>query len=296
MKIGVLMGGISSEREVSLKSGKEIVNNLDSDKYDIIPIQIDKKEDIFTKVKDIDCAFLAFHGEFGEDGKVQAILENMNIPYTGCGVFTSALCMNKKQTKRVLKAENILVPPGYIAIEGKEINYDEIENFGYPLVVKPNNGGSSIGTFLVNNINQLKESIIKAFKFDKEVLIEKYLKGMEYTVPVLNGEVLPILSIRATGEFFDFESKYNVGGAEEIVADIDDKLKFEMQEIAKKCWDILECKAYVRVDIIVTEGVAYVLELNTLPGMTKQSLFPKSANAIGMSYSELLDKIIQYSL
>lgn len=290
------MGGVSSEREISLLSGSEILSNLDKNKYEAYPIVIDSKEEVLEKVKGMDFIFLALHGAFGEDGTVQALLESSGIPYSGCGVLTSAICMSKKQTKRILKAESINVAPGYVVYKDTEIDIEQLETINYPMVVKPNNGGSSIGTSLVFNREQLKKSIKEAFKFDSQVLIEKYLNGTEYTIPVLNGEALPILSIKARGWFFDYTSKYTKDGAIEIIADLPCNLQDEIKKIAEECWRIFDCKAYMRVDIIVSEGVPYVLELNTLPGMTKNSLFPKSAQAVNMSYSALLDNIIKYSL
>ncbi|MDT8718405.1 D-alanine--D-alanine ligase [Clostridium sp. 19966] len=296
MKVGVLMGGISSEREISLLSGQEIVENLDKSKYEVYPIVINSKKEVMEKVEGMDFAFLAFHGAFGEDGSVQALLESVGMPYSGCGVLTSALCMDKKQAKRVMRGEGINVAPEVIVYKGESFPEKELKALGYPVVVKPNNGGSSIGTFLATDEKEVKTSIQEALKYDDQVLVEKYLPGEEYTVPILNGEVLPILSIKASGKFFDYKSKYSDGGAEEIIAELPKDLEEKMRVIGEKCWRVFGCKAYVRVDIIVNEGTPYVLELNTLPGMTKHSLFPKSARGVNISYSELLDKIIQYSL
>ncbi|ARC83468.1 D-alanine--D-alanine ligase family protein [Clostridium argentinense CDC 2741] len=296
MKIGVLMGGVSSERKISILSGKEILNNLDKSKYEVLPIVINSKEEIIEKVKEVDFVFIALHGAFGEDGIVQGVLESISMPYSGCNVLTSALCMNKNQTKRILKSEDITVAPGIIVNDINQLPMKIIEGFGYPMVVKPNNGGSSIGTFLVNNKKELKDGILKVLQYDNDILIEKYLRGNEYTIPMLNGEILPIIAIKARNEFFDYNSKYEDDGAEEIIASLPYELEKKMKQIAKQCWHIFNCKAYVRIDIIVSEGVPYVLELNTLPGMTKNSLFPKSAEGANMKYSELLDKIIEYSL
>jgi D-alanine-D-alanine ligase len=296
MKIGVLMGGISSEREISLLSGQAVVDNLDKNKYEILPIIINNKEEVIEKVKGVDFVFLALHGAFGEDGTVQGILESISMPYSGCNLLTSALCMDKKQSKRILNNEGIRVPAGVVVKANEELPMQRIESLGYPVVVKPNTGGSSIATFLVNNEAQLKESVAEALKYDHQVLVEQYLSGNEYTICILNGEILPILFIKAKGEFFDFHSKYTTGGAEEIIVPIPAALEQEMIEIGKKCWEIFDCKAYVRVDIMVSEDRPYVLELNTLPGLTMNSLFPKSAKAVNLEYGQLLDKIIEYSL
>ena len=296
MKVAVLMGGVSSEREVSLMTGEGIVNNLNKEKYEVYPIVINNKSEVLEKVKNMDFVFLALHGEFGEDGSVQALLESIDMPYSGSGVLSSALCMNKILCKKVLKGENINVASEIVVRHLENLDVNEIESLRYPMVVKPNKGGSSVGTFLVNNECELRKAIIEAFKYDKEVLVEQYLNGKEYTVPVLNGKALPILEIEAKGVFYDYQSKYTDGGAEKHIAYLSKELEKEIKSIAEKCYSIFDCKAYARIDIIVSENIPYVLELNTLPGMTKNSLFPKSAKAIGMEYEELLDKIIEYSL
>ena len=297
MKVGILMGGISSEREVSLKSGEGIIKNLDKNKYEVFPIIINSKKEVIEKVQGLDFVFLALHGEFGEDGSIQALLESIGMNYSGCGVLTSALCMDKKQTKRILKSEGIRVAKDIkISLKNKNYSIEDLEALGYPMVVKPNAGGSSIGVSIVRNKEELQKSIIEALKYSTEILVEEYLEGEEYTIPVLNGEVFPILLIKSDTEFFDYVSKYADDGATEELVTLPKELQTEFEEIGKRCWDIFNCKAYVRIDIIVSKGLPYVLEINTLPGMTKNSLFPKSAKGANMEYSELLDKIIEYSL
>lgn len=296
MKIGVLMGGISSEREISILSGKEIVKNLDKNKYEVYSIIINSKQEVIEKVKGMDFVILAFHGIFGEDGTIQALLESISMPYSGCNMLTSAICMNKKQTKRILKAESINTAPFYMVYKNKEINFKKLCELKYPMFVKPNNGGSSIGISMASNKQELEQNIKEAFKYDDEVIVERYIAGDEYTVCMLNGEALPILSIKAKGKFFDYKCKYTEGESEEILAKLSNELESKIKEVSKKCWKVFDCKAYVRVDIIVSNGTPYVLELNTLPGMTTNSLFPKSAELAGMKYGVLLDKIIEYSL
>jgi D-alanine-D-alanine ligase len=292
MKIGVLMGGISTERDISLLSGQQIVENLDRNKYEVFPIEINSKDEVIDKVKGLDFCFIALHGQFGEDGCVQALLESISMPYSGCNVLSSALCMDKKQTKRILKAEGVNVAKGCCLQLNKEINYEELEKIGFPLIVKPNSGGSSVATFKVTTKAELEVAISEAFKYDQYVLVEECLNGSEYTVPILNGKLLPILSINPKGEFFDYKSKYTTGEAIEEVANLPQPLEDKIKAISEKCWDIFDCKSYVRVDFMLNNNEPYVLELNTLPGMTKNSLFPKSASAIGMAYPTLLDYII----
>lgn len=297
MKIAIVMGGISSEREVSLKSGEAVFNGIDKNKYEVVKVVLDDKKDIFTKITDdIDFAFLALHGKFGEDGCVQSILEAMDIPYSGCGPLTSALCMDKNMTKKILRDSNLPTAPWTVVRSVEEIDYEEIEKIGYPVFIKPNSGGSSVATFLVKSKEEVLNAVQKGLEVDDCVMIEKYIKGGEYTSFILNGEVFPTISIKANSEFFDFESKYSQNGATEEVVYLEEKLQDEINEISKGCWKAFNCKAYVRVDVIISDGVPYVLELNTLPGMTQTSLIPRSAKAKGIEFSQLIEKIIEYSL
>ncbi|MCR1849636.1 D-alanine--D-alanine ligase [Paraclostridium sordellii] len=297
MKVAIIMGGISSEREVSLKSGEAVFNGIDKNKYDVVKIVLDSKKDIFTKITDdIDFAFLALHGKFGEDGCVQSILEAMEIPYSGCSPLTSALCMDKNMTKKILRDSNLPTAQWTVVRNIEEIDYDEIEEIGYPVFIKPNSGGSSVATFLVKRKEDVYEAVKKGLEVDECVMIEKYIKGGEYTSFILNGEVFPTISIVANSEFFDFESKYNKNGAREEVVYLDKELQEKVNDISKGCWKAFNCKAYVRVDVIISDGIPYVLELNTLPGMTETSLIPRSAKANGLAFSDLIDKIIEYSL
>lgn len=296
MRIGVLMGGCSSERQVSLLTGEEIIKNLNKDKYHVIPIIINSKEEVFEKIKNVDFVFIALHGEFGEDGCIQSILETLNLPYSGSNPLTSALCMNKQQSKRILKCEGINVAKGICLKKSDFLNDSTSSKLRYPLIVKPNNGGSSIGVSLINDKNELNAALEAAFLYCEEVLIEEFLDGKEYTVPILNGAALPTLEISFNSSFFNYEAKYASQDTIEEVASLPKELKEDIEAIAEKSYELLDCKAYARVDIIVSNGKPYVLELNTLPGMTSASLFPKSAKAAHIGFSELLDKIIEYSL
>ena len=296
MKVGVLMGGISTEREISLKSGEGIVASIDREKYDVVPVVIDSKDDVINKVKDLDFAFIALHGKFGEDGSVQSVLETLGIPYSGCGPMTSAICMDKDMTKKVLKASDIRTARWTMARSIENIDFDKIENIGYPVVVKPNGGGSSVATNLAHSREEVINAVKLALDVDKEVMIEEYIKGDEITCCMINRKMYPVIAIKPTGEFFDFASKYDAGGAEEVVVTLDENLHKEVERLAVACWDALKCESYVRVDMIIKDGVPYILELNTLPGMTEASLFPKSAKAAGLSYDKLITTFIEESL
>jgi len=296
MRVGVIMGGISSEREVSLNTGREIVNNLDKNKYEVIPIVIDKKEDIIEKTKDIDFAFIALHGKFGEDGIVQAVLETLNIPYSGCNPLASGICMDKGITKSILKTAGVNTAEWLTARSIDELDLKKIAEIGYPVVVKPNSGGSSVATTIVRDENDIRDAVIGALKYDDEVMIEKYIKGEEITCCILDGKLLPVISIKPKSHFFDYTSKYADDGADEIIIELDSPVKEKVEEAVLKCWKYLKCSVYARVDIIIGEDDIYVLEINTLPGLTKNSLFPKSAKAYGLSFGELLDKIVELSI
>ncbi|MGL5752984.1 MAG: D-alanine--D-alanine ligase, partial [Paraclostridium sp.] len=195
MKVAVIMGGISSEREVSLNSGMAVYNNINRDKYEVVKIVLDSKIDIFEKLTDdIDFAFLALHGKFGEDGFIQSILETMDIPYSGCGPLTSALCMDKNMTKKILRDSKLPTAPWTVVKSIEEINYDVIDEIGYPVFIKPNSGGSSVATFLVHSKEDVLNAVQKGLEVDECVMIEKYIKGGEYTSFILNGEVFPTIS------------------------------------------------------------------------------------------------------
>ena len=297
MKIGVIMGGISSEREISLQSGKSVVENIDKNKYEVVPIIIDKKEDIINKVKEIDFALLALHGQFGEDGTVQSVLQTLGIPYSGCGPLSSAACMDKDMTKSLLKAAGVRTAPWINLMVGEEINYNEIEELGYPVVVKPTHGGSSVATFIIKEEKEIAKAVEEAFKWDNEVMIEKFIKGDEITCPVMGEEMFPVVAIKPHAEFFDYTAKYADGGSDEFVIELDRELHKEVEKMALDTYKALKCSVYARVDMIITENaVPYILEVNTLPGMTKASLFPKSAAGKGIDFSGLIDLIIQNSL
>lgn len=298
-KVVVIMGGISSEREVSLNSGKAVLEAINRDKYDVYKLIIDEPMDIVNKMpQDVDFALIVLHGKYGEDGTIQSMLESMNIPYSGCDPLTSGLCMDKNMSKKVLKSSNIPTAPWVIAKSVDSIDYNAIEKIGYPVFIKPNSGGSSVATFKVDKKEDVYEAVRKVLEVDDIAIIEGYLPGDEYTSFILNGEVYPTIKISSPNGFFDYESKYATGAkaaCEEVVY-LEKSLQNQINSISSQCWDSFNCKAFVRVDLILSDGIFYVLELNTLPGMTKTSLIPRSANAKGLSYSQLIDKIIEYSL
>jgi len=275
------MGGESSEREVSLVSGKEVMKNLNREKYEVWGIDVPGELSKLDEIKP-DIAFIALHGKGGEDGIIQKYLENRGIKYTGCEVKASELGMNKKNFLEMMRDNGIKIPQ-----QTKSI----------PCVVKPNSGGSSIGVSIVREKYELKNAVNKAKKYDREILIEEYIEGREITGGILGNDVLPIVEIIPKGDFFDYESKYNESGAEEICpAGLSEEMTKKVQEIVLKVFKIIGGKGFARVDMIIRKDIPYVLEINTIPGLTPNSLLPKEARAAGISYPAMLDRIIELAL
>ncbi|MFF2483058.1 D-alanine--D-alanine ligase [Paenibacillus sp. NPDC058071] len=297
MKVGVIMGGVSSEREVSLLTGQEMIKNLDRSKYEVVPVEINSKRDLIDKAAGLDIALLALHGKYGEDGTVQGTLESLGVPYTGCGVLSSSVSMDKELSKKLMRFENISTGDWVQVGSMEELAAADVEGrIGFPVVVKPNSGGSSIGTQLVKSQDALEAAVEDALKWDASVMIEQFIGGDEITCAILNGEMLPVVAIKANSEFFDYTSKYADNGAEERVIDLPADVHARVEQAALATYKALKCSVYARIDMIIKDGVPYVLEANTLPGLTKNSLLPKSAAAAGISFGDLLDRIIEYSL
>jgi D-alanine-D-alanine ligase len=302
--IAVVMGGKSAEYEVSMKSGDEVVKNLDKNKYIVRKIIISKdgKGISLNGFEKADICFLALHGPYGEDGSIQGMLELAGIKYTGSGVLASAIGINKLIFRKLLQSSNIQQPQ-YVAV-GKGGSLDSVfqKLADAPFFVKPHNQGSSVGATLVNDKRNLQEAVNEAWKYSDIALVDRYIQGKEVTVPILgnkNPVVLPIIEIvPRKNTFFDYKSKYEEEGADEIIpAQISNNLTKKIQGIALEVYKILDCRGFGRVDFLLDkDNIPYVLEINTIPGLTPTSLFPKSAKAAGISYPQLLDKIIQYAI
>ncbi|WP_057761934.1 D-alanine--D-alanine ligase [Cytobacillus praedii] len=296
MRVGVIMGGFSSEKQVSIMTGEEMMTHLDKNKYEIVPILLENKEGLVEKVKDLDIALLALHGKFGEDGTIQGALETMGVPYTGSSILSSSLCMDKNISKKIIRFEGVQTPDWIHLTNMEELKMDELDNMGYPLVVKPNSGGSSVGVKIVYDKETLKPAIAEVFKWDSEVIIEKLITGEEITCSILDGKLLPVISIRHKSEFFDYTSKYNDMTTIEEVVQLPQEIQTSVAFAAMTCYKSLKCSVYARIDMMIKDGIPYVMEVNTLPGMTKNSLLPKSAQGAGIPYHKLLDLIIEHSL
>lgn len=294
MRILVIGGGISNEREVSLKSSKSIFDAVSASHEKFFYDWDGDEKWLDENLANFDVALPILHGVGGEDGQIQSILEKSNTKYLGSDSRSSKICIDKKATQELLKSQNILVP-GFGALTYQQ--YQESDFVNKRHVVKPNDGGSSLNTFIdVRPDDPRADQIKKAFDTYGKMLVEDFISGVEVTVPVLDGRELPLIEIvPPEGEFFDYNNKYN-GKTQEICPskNVSAELQENAQLVAKKSHDILNCRHLSRVDIIIDQrGQMYVLEVNTMPGMTGQSLFPKSAEVSGMSMEELVEYLIQ---
>lgn len=294
-RIGVLMGGFSAEREVSLKSGTAVHRALLDQGYDAVAIDVDRDLALVLATEHIEAAFIALHGRYGEDGCVQGLLELMQIPYTGSGVLASALAMHKLYSKQTFASAGILTAPFHHFRRGDQVSLAQL-SFGLPLVVKPVQEGSSVGISIVKEASQLDAALQLAFKHDTEILVEQYIKGQEVQVGILDDQPVGAIEIVPKNEFYDFEAKYTDGMAEHIFpARLEAALYKKAQQIGLAAHHALGCSGYSRVDLLVTEnGECYVLEVNTLPGMTALSLLPEiAAKGAGLHFEALVERIIE---
>jgi len=342
MKIVVLAGGLSTEREVSLQSGLQIFKALKSKGHQTVLVDVylgyqgegvsdifsvdkdwtegiakvgenapdieavkkqrndtgyDQREFLGPNVLDIckqaDVVFMALHGATGEDGRIQALFELHGIPFTGTDYISSAIAMDKALTKELFEANGIPNAKGYSIKIG-----EPLQDIGYPSIVKVNNGGSSVGVYVVNNDEEMRDALEKAKEFDDRVVIEQFIKGREFSCGVIDGKALPIIEIVPKVGFYDFKNKYQAGCAEDICpAVLPEDVTKRCQGVIEKAFKVLRLKSYARIDFILNDKMEmFVLEANTLPGMTPVSLLPQEAAAVGMDFPSLCEKLIEVSL
>ena len=335
LKLGVVFGGMSTENEVSVISAKSILNNLNKEKYEIYPIYIDKQgiwykynqqeqnqqiENITKYLKNLDVIFPVLHGLYGEDGTIQGLFELLKIPYVGCKVLSSSIGMDKIYTKAILEKACInqtahvylkKLDNNYIYVnekfEEKNVNLGEAiniitEKIKYPMFIKPSNSGSSVGVNKATNIGQLKNAIEEAGKFDKKIIIEQGIEGKEVECAVLGNDTVIascVGEIKSAGEFYSYDSKYKNQKSKTLIpADITDDQSNEIRKLAIKAFKSIDGSGLSRVDFFVENntGKIYLNEINTMPGFTDISMYPKLFEASGISYSELLDKLISFAL
>lgn len=355
LRIAVLIGGPSPERDVSLATGQQIVGALDRERYDILPIEIaangrwlprpdllklprqasetpitpsnpGQKGEVrgahvsairpsgaldierVMEREHVDVAVIAMHGPYGEDGTMQGLLELLGIPYTGSGVLASALAMDKLRSRQIFEWHRIPVP-AYYAITRElwrnrsQVHQDVVTNLGYPCVVKPNAVGSSVGVSVVRDPSALDAAIEMAFGFGPLVLVEEYIEGMEVASGILEDVerrapiALPLIEIVPHHEFYSYDAKYVPGGSEHIIpARLPEEVAARAQALAMRAHQALDCEGMSRVDLIIRGTDIVILEVNTIPGMTPTSLLPEGAKAIGISFPELLDRLIHHAL
>ncbi len=295
--IGVLMGGVSSEREISINSGTSVYNCLKEEGYDVH--LVDANSDICNKLSDlnIDIAFIALHGGWGENGSIQGMLEVTGLQYTGSGVLASAIAMDKVISKIVFRNAGLRISP-YIVINkesfGKNKSFQSLPSFPLPWVVKPASEGSSVGVSIIKKEEELSDVAEKAFSYGKRIIIEGFIRGKETHIGILGDEVLGGVEVRPKKEFYNYEAKYTRGLTDYILPpEIDEDVYKNIQEEAYSAYSAIGCKGACRVDFIISDkGEAFLLEVNTLPGMTDISLLPKVASLSGYTYLSLIEAIL----
>ncbi|MEX2029290.1 MAG: D-alanine--D-alanine ligase family protein [Candidatus Paceibacterota bacterium] len=303
LKIGVLFGGKSAEHEVSLQSARNVINGLDKSKYSITPVKINKNGRFsFSGLKKFDLIFPVLHGPFGEDGSIQGLLKLAGVPFVGAGVLGSAVGMDKDIMKKLLRDAGIPMGKFITIRSGEKINFNKIKKeLGLPLFIKPANMGSSVGVSKVKNEKEFKKAVKNAFKFDNKIIVEEFINGREIECSVLGNEN-PMASIPgeiiANQEFYSYDAKYiDDGYVIEIPAKVDKKITKKIQELALKTFQALNCEGMGRVDFFLKKnGSVFVNEINTIPGFTNISMYPKLWEAGGLSQSKLLDRLIELAL
>jgi len=293
-RIGVLCGGMSNEREVSLRSGKNVFEALLRLGYkNAVLIDVDENIAETLHEEGVEVAYNALHGKFGEDGCIQGLLEILKIEYTGCGVFSSSACMNKAITKEILKNYNDIPLIKSILINPENDVVEQVKNLKFPVMIKPVSEGSSIGMYKVNTVEEFKEHYDKSVQIGQDILVEEYIQGVSATVGVLDDEngtfATEILELRPKNEWYDYEAKYTKGMTDFILpAELSEEMTKKVKETAVKAYKACNCQGVSRVDFLITEEIPYVLEINTSPGMTDVSDLPAQASVMGISYDELV--------
>jgi len=286
-KIGVLMGGLSSEREISLRSGSAVLQSLQRSGYQAVPIDGDRH--VVERLRDeaVEIAFIALHGRWGEDGTIQGLLEMLAIPYTGSGVLGSALAMDKAVMKPILLGLGIPTPSYVICRTGDDVTLP------LPFVVKPAREGSTIGISIVRSEEEKEAALVSALRLDSKLVIESYIAGREITVGLVNGRALPVVEVKPASGFYDYTAKYTKGMTEYLVpAALDQKIEEEARDLALRLWQHCELSGCARVDVMLDGQTPSVIDVNTSPGMTESSLVPKAWGALGKSFDELVEEIL----
>ncbi len=294
-RVAVLMGGLSPEREISLRSGRAISDALKGKGYDVVDIDAGRNLGVELANANVEAAFIALHGTYGEDGCVQGLLENMGLPYTGSGVLACALAMDKAKSKEVFSLYQLPTPRAYSVSKNMLGTLGTMQaEFTFPVFVKPRHGGSSLGAGKANNLEELKTRCEEALKLDNEALIEEFIEGRELTVALYDGKSLGAVEITPTRAFYDYTAKYTVGGSRystELSISAEHKKRlFALAEVANLA---IGGTSFTRVDFLSTDSEHYVLEVNTVPGFTELSLYPRAAQSAGYDYPAICERILE---
>lgn len=302
-RVGVLFGGLSAEREISLQSGSAVISALEEAGVDHVAIDVGDNIVADIQAAKIDRAFIILHGPGGEDGRIQALLEFLNIPYTGSDVASSALAMDKLRTKQLWRGVDVNgkqgLPTPEFAVLTKGSNFSQVlEKLGGEVMVKPANEGSSIGMSRVNNAVELENAFQKAVHYQGSVLVERLIVGAEYTVAILDGEALPPIKLETNHSFYDFDAKYIAEDTRYLCpCGLSSEKEQELKQLALNAFNALGCRGWGRVDVMAdAQQNFYLLEVNTAPGMTSHSLVPMAAKAVGLSFTELVLTILRASV
>ena len=294
-KIGVLLGGLSSEREVSLRTGEAVLAALADRGHDVVPIYVDRDVDVALRQERIEVAFIALHGRWGEDGSIQGMLEMLGIPYTGSDVMASALAMHKGKAKELFRLHNLPTPAYYTIGAMDPVELEDMHgDFGFPCVVKPIREGSSVGVTICRSFEELGPAVEKALRFDDEILVERFITGREVSVAVLGDRALGAVEIAPRAGFYDYANKYTRGATDYFVPPRLSPERYRgVLAQALRAHAALGCRGATRVDMMVSDsGNEFILEVNTVPGLTPTSLLPKIADAAGISFGELCEMML----
>lgn len=296
-KVAVLMGGKAAERDISLKSGRAVAAALCRAQVDARACDVRSIDDLQGIAEHYDRAFIALHGRWGEDGTVQAVLDDLKLPYTGSGMAASAIAMDKLRSKWLWRGAGLPTPDFLWASEHRPF---DIERFSieFPVIVKPCHEGSSIGMRKVNSAQELVQAMAFAQTYDTEILVERWVQGREFTVGILDGEALPLIELRTSHAFYDFEAKYQSNDTQYLCpCDLPDELQAEIQRLALQAFEVVGAEGWGRVDVMLDENNRpWLIELNSVPGMTDHSLVPMAAKACGLTFEQLVVKILSSTL
>ena len=296
-KVAVLMGGKAAEREISLRSGQAVTEALVRQGIDAVACDVSTIDELNNIAKNYDRAFIALHGRWGEDGTVQAILDDLGLPYTGSGMTASAIAMDKLRTKWLWQGAGLPTPQFLWVSEAQPFDATQF-SIPFPVIVKPSHEGSSIGMRKVNALEELAEAVEFAQQFDSEVLIEQWITGSEYTAAVLNGQALPLIELKTSHEFYDFDAKYKSNDTQYICpCHLPPELEQQIQNLILRAFDVVGAKTWGRVDVMLDEAnQPWLIELNSVPGMTDHSLVPMAAKVSGRSFEQLVADILKSTL